>query len=172
MGGEARAAHAGDARLPDDVHDLLGGEGLVIVGMRGQLGGKGVLPVVVDDHGHDLAAAGMRPGLHRRHRAGDAGMDGGAQARGLGDLLSRRHLIPLLHDGLAGGAHMHGHGEHHLGRRHRDGDQGLPLGGGLVLGGMDPAEERMTHRHTSSQTLVRSFRTSFFLTGEKYSLLL
>ena len=62
---------------------------------------------------------------------------------------------------------MHGHGEYHLRRRHLHGDDGFPLGSGLVFGGMDPAEERMTHRHTSSQTLARRLPGSFpFSLGE------
>ena len=140
MGGEAGAAHAGDARFPDDVHDLLSGE-LGVVGMGGEFRGKGVLEIVLDDHGEHLPTATVGTRLNGHHFAGHAGVDGSAQASRLGDLLAHRHLISHLHHRRAGCAHVHGHGEHHLSRGIMERFHRLGAGQLLPLLGMHAAIE-------------------------------
>ena len=157
VGGEARAAHTGDTGLLDDVDDLLGSEGIHIVTVLDGLTG-GVLEIVLDDHGHHLAAAGMGPGLHGHDLAGDAGVNGSAETGDLADLLAHLHLVPHSHDGLAGSAHVHGHGDHHLSRSFLQRDDGLALRRLLVLGGVDAAIKLMTHSITSVITSNLCFR--------------
>ena len=105
MGGESRAAHAGDAGLLHNVDDLLGSEHIHIVPVPDCLAG-GVLEVVLDHYGHHLAAASMGPGLHGHDLAGDAGVDGRAKSGDLADLLSDGDLVSHGHDGLTGRAHI------------------------------------------------------------------
>ena len=148
VGGESRAAHAGDAGLLHNVDDLLGSEHIHIVPVPDCLAG-GVLEVVLDHYGHHLAAASMGPGLHGHDLAGDAGVDGRAKSGDLADLLSDGDLVSHGHDGLTGRAHMHGHRDYHLGRSLFQRDDRLALGRLFVLGGVDAAIKLMTHSITS-----------------------
>src|SRR5699024_652813 len=109
MGGEAGAAHTGETGLADDVHDLPGGTRL-IVGMGRELRAEGVLEVIFNDHRVHHAAAAVGTGLNGHDLAGDAGMDGGAQPGGSGNLLPHRDLVAHLYDWRAGRADVHGHG--------------------------------------------------------------
>ena len=148
MGGEARAAHTGNAGLLDDFHNLVRGEAGVI-GMGGELGAEGILEIVVDDHGHDLRAARVGAGLHRRDRTGHGRVDGCAKTGDLTDLLSHRHLVALGNDGLAGGADVHRHGDDHLLGRCAQGLYRLFAGCTLPVIGVHAAVKGLLHRSTS-----------------------
>ena len=148
MGGEARAAHTGDTGILDDLNDLRPGQRFhVLPALDGGI--WGVLEIVFDDHRHHHSAAAVGPGLHGHYLAGHTGVDGRAQTGGLADERADLHLVPRRHNGLAGSAHVHGHGDDHLGRRLRHGCGGLVLGQILVLGGMYSAEKLMQHSLTS-----------------------
>ena len=140
-GGAAQAHHPG---VFDDLHQLLGRQVLrMLYGLH--RGVQGVLVVVLNHHAEDVGTVEVGPGLHRHHLAGDTGMDGGADIGGhLPDLLSHIHMVPHRHAGPAGGPDVQGHGDHHLGRW-RQGLNGLLVGRGLFVVGMDPPEERLCH---------------------------
>ena len=117
MGGEGSAAHTHDAAV---FHQLQQGMGVLLqfflVGPDAFI--RRIQPIVIDHDAHDLLPVGVQPGFHRRNGAGNAGMDGcGYETGGLSDQLAHFYRIPLLHHRLAGGADMHAHGDHHLGRR-------------------------------------------------------
>ena len=107
-----------------------------------------VLSVVVNDHGHDVSAHGIGPGLHRLDGAGDAGVDGGAETAELADLLAHLHMVAGLHQGGAWRAEVLGHGNDHLCRSGQLFD-GLFIGRGFHVVGMNAAEERLCHYFTS-----------------------
>ena len=148
MGGEGGPAHAHDARLLHQGGDLLGGKGVGVLG-RDAVGTGGVVEVVLNNDAHDGHAGEVDALLHRRHRAGDAGVDGGGdEGGGVPHLLPHGHLVANRHAGGAGRADVQGHGDHHPGGR-REGFDGLFVGGGLVVVGMDAAEKGLCHRFTS-----------------------
>ena len=148
MGGEAGAAHTGDARFLDDLHDLVGGQAAV-VGMGGELGAPGILEVVLDHHRQGLAAAHVGTGLHRLDLAGDRGVDGGAQTGDLADLLPHLYLVSDGHDGLAGRADMHGHGDDDLLGSRAERRDLLAACQLLPVMGMHAAVKALLHRSTS-----------------------
>ena len=113
VGGEAGAAHSGDARLLDNLHDLLAAQ-LAVVGMGGEHGAPGVLEVILDDHRHHLSAAHVGTGLHRLDHTGHRRVNGGAQAGDLADLLAHLDLIAHGYNGLTGRTDMHCHGDDDL----------------------------------------------------------
>ena len=102
---EARAAHAGDARLMDDGDQLLGGQ-LVDAFVLFQVGTQDVPEIVLDDHAHTVGAGGRGPHLHGDDRAGNGGMDRHAQSLTVTDLLTDGHAVAHLDQGRAGSADM------------------------------------------------------------------
>jgi len=87
----------------------------------------------------------MGTGLHRHHRTGNTGVDGrGDKRHGLADLLAHGHLVTHSHAGLAGRTDMHGHGDYNL-RGGRQFFDGLFVGGGFLVIGMDAAEKGLCH---------------------------
>ena len=144
MGGEGRAALAHDAGVLDDLHQLLGGQ-TVGVCHRFDFLGHFVLEVVLDDHGHHLAAHVEGAGLHGFHRAGDAGVDGcGNKSAGFADPLSNFYLVAHRNDRLARRTDVHRHGNDHLSRRCQLFD-GLFIGRGLHVVRMNAAKESLCH---------------------------
>ena len=136
---EARAAHADDAGVLDDLDDVVRGEPRqVALGLDGL--GDGILPVVFDDHCHGGDALDrMQPRLHRRDGAADGGVDRGAdEARGLADDLAHLHIIAHLDHRVGRGADVLGHGDHDLVRLRETG-QGDVLGKLLALCRVDAA---------------------------------
>ena len=148
MGGEPGAAHTGNARFLDDLHDLIRRQ-LGVVGMGRQVGAEGILEIVLDDHGHDLVPAGIRPGLYRRHRPGHRRMDGGAQTGDLADLLSYRHVVALGHHALAGRADVHRHGDDDLLGRGTQGRHCLVACRLFPVIGVHASIKALLHRSTS-----------------------
>ena len=148
VGGEAGAAHTGDTGLLDDLHDLVGRQ-LGVVGMGGELRAPGVLEIVLDDHGHALAAAHVGTGLHRLDRAGHRRVDGGAQAGDLADLLAHLHLVAHRDDGLAGRADVHRHGDDDLFGSRAERHNLLVACQLLPVMGMHAAVKALLHRSTS-----------------------
>jgi len=143
VGGERSAAHADDAGVLDDLHHLLHAEG---IGIRGGLDlfAHLVLHVVFNDHRRDVAAHGIGAGFHCLHRAGNAGVDRGAQSVEFADLLAHLHVVPGLDQGRAGRAKVHRHGDDHNSRRSQLLD-GLFIGCGLHIMGMNAAKESLCH---------------------------
>ena len=153
MGGEGGPAHAHDAGGLDDVADLLRREALRVLGGV-EVGTGGVVEVVFNDHAHHRHAGEVEPGLHRRHRAGHAGVDRrGDEGRGLPHHLPHGHAVPHRHAGLAGGPDVQGHGDHHPGGRRKQFDR-LLIGSGLLVVGMDAAKKRLCHIFTSFSFLA------------------
>ena len=145
MGGKGGAAHAHNAGLPDDAGERFGAEALE-TGAGLHLRGEGFLKVVGDDHGEHRGAIGVRPGLHRLDGAGDRSVDRRAQAGAVADFLPQIHMISLGDQGLAGGADVLGHGNHHGGRG-REGHNGLLPGQGLLVLGVDAAVKGKCHEY-------------------------
>ena len=144
MGGERRAALTDDAGVLDDLDELLRRQ---IVGIlhRMDVFAHGVLEVVFDHHGHHRSAHREGTGLHCLHRTRNAGVDGrGDKSAGFTNSLSNFHLVPLGHDGLAGSADVHRHGNDHLSRGFQLFD-GLFIGCGLHVIGMNAAKESLCH---------------------------
>ena len=144
MGGERRAALTDDAGVLDDLDELLRRQ---IVGIlhRMDVFAHGVLEVVFDHHGHHRSAHREGTGLHCLHRTRNAGVDGrGDKSAGFTNSLSNFHLVPLGHDGLAGSADVHRHGNDHLSRGCQLLD-GLFIGRGLHVIGMNAAKESLCH---------------------------
>ena len=144
MGGEGCAALAHDTGVLDDLHQLLGSQAVRVVhGMNVRT--HGVLEVVLDDHGHHLAAHVEGAGLHGFHRAGDAGVDGcGNKSAGFADPLSNFYLVAHRNDRLARRTDVHRHGNDHLSRGFQLFD-GLFIGCGLHVIGMNAAKESLCH---------------------------
>ena len=130
-----------------DFHHLVHAQGVRVRGGLDLLADL-VLSVVVNDHGHDVSAHGVGPGLHRLDRAGDAGVDGGAKTAELADLLAHLHMVAGLDKGGAWRAEVLGHGDDHLSRGRQLLD-GLFIGRGFHVVGMNAAKERLCHYFTS-----------------------
>ena len=148
VGGEARAAHTGAARVANDVDDLLGSQGIhVFPGLA--VGVQSILEIVLDHHGHRGDAAGAGTGLNSLDGAGDTGVDGRAQSGRLADHLTDHHGIALGDHGLTGGADMHRHRNDHLSRGLVQGSDRFMLAEFLVLGGVNAAVKQLLHSITS-----------------------
>ena len=146
VGGETRAAHTGAAGLANDVDDLLGGQRIhIFTGLA--IRTKGVLEVIFDYDRKRRRAAGSRTGLHCHHSARNTGVDGGAKACGLANLLADRHRITFLHHGLTGGADVHGHRDDHLSRGVGQRLNRFLLCRFLMLGGVNAAVKHLLHKH-------------------------
>ena len=75
-------------------------------------------------------------------------MDGSAETAELADLLANLHMVAGLHQGGAWRAEMLGHGNDHLSRG-RQLLNGLFIGRGFHVVGMNAAKERLCHYFTS-----------------------
>ena len=143
ISGEGSAAHADDALLLDNLHNLVGGQ--LLQGLAGHDGlVKLVLFIILDDHAqHAGPLIGMGVGSNLHHRAADAGMDGSAdKASLLTDDLTHLDMVTRLDNGGGGSADVHGKGNHHgvgFGELH----QRQMLGKFLVLHGMNAAVEAL-----------------------------
>ena len=114
VGGEARAAQAHDARLPDPVQDILVGQmGEVLFGPQALHGG---ISAVVFHHDALAHRPGNGPALFHGLDLAGAGADdaGGHEAVGLGQLLSYQNRVVLLDNGFCGFSDVLGQGEDHL----------------------------------------------------------
>ena len=101
-GGEARAAHAGNASVLNDLYDVLGAQ--VFQGALGLDGFvESVLVVVADHHGQAASGGGVDALFDGDDFAADAGVDRRADESGLlADLLADLDMIAYLHDGVGG----------------------------------------------------------------------
>ncbi|MPN05228.1 hypothetical protein SDC9_152478 [bioreactor metagenome] len=152
VGGEAGAAHAGDSAGLDNLNDFFGREAFpacpgFAVGM------EGILEVVFDDHRNHLVARGGGTRLYSHNLTRNACMDGGAQPGNFADLLSHGDRVSHVHNGLAGRAQMHVHGDYHLRGCLGERRDRLMLRGLLVLGGVDAAVKFILHSITSALSL-------------------
>ena len=143
MSGEGRAAHTDDTGVLDDLHHFLNRQRVGIGGSL-DLFGDLILEIVVDHHGHHVAAHGIGTGLHCLHRTGNTGMDRCAQAMELADLLTHLDMVAYLDKGRARCAKVHGHGNDHLGWGCQLLD-GLFIGSGFHVVGMNAAKESLCH---------------------------
>ncbi|MPM32106.1 hypothetical protein SDC9_78665 [bioreactor metagenome] len=158
MGGEGCAAHADNASFLDDLHHLFDGE---CIGVRGSLDlfAQLVFHVVFDHDGGHVAPHGIGTGLHGLYRAGNAGVNRCAQAAELADFLSDLHMVTRFDKGCARSAEVHGHGDDHLSRGRQLFD-GLFIGGGLHIMGMNTAEKRLCHCFHLIFLLVRALKVA------------
>ena len=156
MGGEGSAAHTHDTCVLYDLHQLLRCDLAGLFHRRMDVRAYGVVEVIFNDYAHHRNAAEMDSGLHRYHLAGYTGMDGCRnESHRLPYPLSYGHHISHGHTWLAGGADMHGHRDHDTGRG-RQLFNGLLIGGGFLVIGMNAAKEGLCH-----------ILTSFFKVGRK-----
>ena len=124
-GGEAGAAHAGDACMADGVHQFTGAQ-LGVVGHPGALN-PFILAVGVDDDTDGIHAGRMLNG------AGADGADGAGggcmngrthRAAGLGDHLAFQHPLARFHQRFGRGADVHVQGQNQLRRQGAGGNGG------------------------------------------------
>ena len=145
MGGEGRAAHAHDAALADDADQLFRAESVHrFLGAGPDVLTQGIQVVIFDHHTHHGGAAGVGAHFHSLDRTGDGSVDRHAQSLVIADLLTHGHRVALLHEGVAGGADMLGHGDHYD-IRLRENLSLLVAGIPLIFFGMNPAEKRKRH---------------------------
>ena len=145
IGGEGRAAHAHDAALADNADQLLRAEGVYrFLGAGPDVLTQGIQVVILDHHTHHGGAAGVGAHFHSLDRTGDGSVDRHAQSLIITDLLTHGHRVALLHEGVAGGADMLGHGDHYN-IRLRENLSLLVAGIPLIFFGMNPAEKRKRH---------------------------
>ena len=116
-------------------------------GVRLQCLGGGVLVVVVDDHRQYGPAGGGGAGLYGGHGARHRGVDGGAQAFGIADLLAQLHWLSRLDQRGTGLADVLNHWDDDL--AWKGGGGGRAAGELLAAGGMYAAPEQMSHAFTS-----------------------
>ena len=145
VGGESRTAHADDAALPDNADQLFRAE-CVHLFLRAGLDvlTQGIQMVILDHHTHHGGTAGVGAHFHSLDLTGDGSVDRHTQSLIIADLLTHGHRVTLLHEGVAGGADMLGHGDHNdirLGENLSLLVAGIPL----IFFGMDPAEKRKRH---------------------------
>ena len=145
VGGESRTAHADDAALPDNADQLFRAECVhLFLGAGLDVLTQGIQMVILDHHTHHGGTAGVGAHFHSLDRTGDGSVDRHTQSLIITDLLTHGHRVTLLHEGVAGGADMLGHGDHNdirLGENLSLLVAGIPL----IFFGMDPAEKRKRH---------------------------
>jgi hypothetical protein len=153
VGGESRAAHAGNTGGLDDLYQLFGCKSFdVAAGFT--IGTKGILVIVLDHDGHDLISGGGRPGLHGDNFAGNARVDRRTKTGDLADLLAYSDLVSHVHNRLAGRAQVHIHRNDDLSGSLGERDDRFPLRCLFMLGGVDAAIKFMVHSITSVLSLA------------------
>ena len=143
VSGERCAAHTHDTSLLDDLHHLFNGQSVRICGSD-DFFADSILEIVLDDHGHHVAAHGIGTGLNSLDFAGNTCVDRSAQATELADLLTHLNEISHLYQGSARCAKVHRHGDDHLCRGCQLFD-GLFIGRGFHVIGMNAAKESVCH---------------------------
>ena len=148
VGREGRAAMADNAARPDVVDTLVVRHGCEVIRMHRLM--QAVLPIVLDDDGHDAAAVRMQPRLNRddltrngcMHRRAD-------KAAGFRDHLAHIDDIALLDNRLCRSADVHGYRQDHLlGSGHRLDRLGVCCGlesGVGMCARMNAATKRVHH---------------------------
>ena len=114
--------------------------------------------VILDHHTHHGGTAGVGAHFHSLDLTGDGSVDRHTQSLIIADLLTHGHRVTLLHEGVAGGADMLGHGDHNdirLGENLSLLVAGIPL----IFFGMDPAEKRKRHIYFTSFKFRGTHRT-------------
>ena len=167
MGGEGGAAHAHDTGLPDDIHQFLGFQSVyLLLGSGLDLLGQNILMVVLDHYAHDGGAVGMGLHIHGLYLAGDGSMDRYAKALIVANLLAHLHIVPLLHQRLAGRADVLCH-RHHQKIRLREIQHRQIACVYLVFLGMHPSEKRK-HHYLHLFQKSRSISALFLLYNNAY----
>ncbi len=127
-GGEAGAAHAGDARMTDGVHQFTGAA-LGVVGHTGVFD-PFILAVGVDDDTDGIHPGRVLNGARAdgADGAGGGGMNGRAhRAAGFSNHLAFQYPLTGFHQRFGRGADVHVQRQYQL-RRHRAGDNGGAVG--------------------------------------------
>ena len=145
--GECRAAHTHKTRFPDHVKD-----GIVIISVQ-RIVAAGhfhclIRKIVLNDHGHHHAAAGMGAGFHRNDLTGHGCMNRNTQALTVAHLGTTQHPVTHLHQGGTRRADMLHHRNHYLlgSDDFKEGDAGRHL---FVILGVDTAKKQAFHSFTS-----------------------
>jgi hypothetical protein len=145
MGGKRRAAEPHNARVPYDMQQLFGGQGLDRP-IRPYTRVEAVFPVVLQNDGFHKPPVGVRTQLNRLHISRNRGMDGGGyRFFRVGYKLPHMYRLPVMHRRPAGDADVHRQREDQL-FQSSDRLNFFMAGLFLFLVGEDPAPKPSRHR--------------------------